>query len=341
MNAWRDNIGIVLMNSGSPASPDPRDIRPYLIEFLSDKRIVDLPSVVWQPILRGIVSRTRPKKTAPRYRSIWTPEGSPLIVTSLAQRDALNERFLSKESPFRAEIAMRYGAPSVDDAIDGLMEKGFTRIACLPLFPQTSFCTTASCLDAFGAAMERHPDASNAGALPGYAEDAGYLGALAASIRQAWDFEPGDKLLLTFHSIPLSYTEKGDTYADEAQRGMTRLAQILGLDREDWAIAYHSRFDESRAWLSPSPETVIDAWAAQGVRNVVVAAPGFSADCLESLYDLDVVLRERFMNAARSPEASFVYVPALGARSEHIDALEQIIHSSFPASCSYRHEACL
>lgn len=319
-------IGIVLTNIGTPASPDTKDIKAYLVEFLSDKNIVRMPSALWQPVLRGVVARTRPAKTQPRYQHIWTDEGSPLIVIAHRQRDALNRRFVEAGLPHRAEVGMRYGSPSFEDAVSSLERAGFSRIVAFPMFPQTAFTTVFTSKEKMLKVMKKRASRLE-GVVEGYADNPLYLDALAASIREAWEMRPGSKLLFSFHSVPQNDIMAGDTYLEEIDTTLSRVADLLGIAPDDWAVGYHSRFEDSRAWVAPHPKTVLANWADEGVSRVAVVTPGFAADCLESLYDIDVVLREAFGKfcAAHGSEADFTYVPALNDRADHIEALFDIV----------------
>lgn len=315
------------MNVGSPASPDPRDIKPYLSEFLSDKNLVRVPHAVWLPILHGIILRTRPKKTSPRYQRIWTDKGSPLLVESAAQCEALNRRFADEGLNLVAAVGMRYGKPSADDAFAELEAQGCTKIVGFPLFPQTATCTVGTSKEFFLKKASKRTASKPYGIVEGYADNPLYIQALANSIAEHWDYQPGSKLLFSFHSIPLSDVESGDTYLEEIQTTLTGATKILGIPDEDWEVAYHSRFEDSRAWVAPHPKTVLSKWADEGISRVALVAPGFAADCLESLYDIDIVTREYFVELcnARSLQPDVTYVPALNAREDHINALYDII----------------
>ena len=316
--------GVVLINTGSPASPDPCDIRPYLIEFLSDKNIIRVPHAIWLPILHGFIARNRPKKTAPRYKKIWTDKGAPLLVESYAQRDALNDRFAAKHLPIVAEVGMRYGKPSIEEALESLSNQGCTSFVGFPLFPQTATCTVGTCKEKFLAVV---PSPKNAGVIEGYANNPLYWKALAQSISDVWSWKPGSKILFSLHSVPLGDIEAGDTYLEETQESLSQTAQLLGLSSDDWAIAYHSRFEDSRAWAAPHPKTVLSTWADKGVNRVALVTPGFAADCLESLYDIALVAKNYFEERcqANGSKADVTYLPALNSRPDHIDLLFEVI----------------
>lgn len=320
MDRLHEKTGVILINTGSPASPDPEDIRSYLIEFLSDRNIVRVPPAIWLPILHGIVARNRPKKTAPRYRQVWTPEGAPLLVESLKQRDKLNERMSREGLPFVSEVGMRYGSPSIEDAAASLRRQGCTRLLGFPLFPQTATCTVGTCKERFLSVVA---PSEAVGVVEGYADNPLYWGALARSIAERWEWRPGSKVLFSFHSVPLNDVEAGDTYLDEVRDSMGQVADLLGLSADDWAVAYHSRFEDSRSWATPHPNTILDTWADEGVDRIALVTPGFASDCLESLYDIASVAKGRFEQRcrARGGNPDVTYIPALNHRDEHIDLL--------------------
>ena len=327
MSFQKEKIGIVLMNTGSPDSPEPHDIRPYLIEFLSDRNLIKVPPVIWQPILRLFIARTRPKKTSPRYQQIWTPEGSPLLVESLAQRDALNERLSQAGISAQCEVGMRYGNPSVHQALDSLEAAGCKTVIALPLFPQTAFSTVKTCREYAEQCLAQHPALSLVSVVKGYCENPLYTQALAACVQDAWEYQPGSKLLFCFHSIPLADIDAGDTYVTQIEQGMQRVTQLLGIPEEDWSIAYHSRFEDSRAWVAPHPKTTLAKWADEGVGRIALMTPGFASDCLESLYDIKHVTCDYFKTLCtqHGRRADVTYIPCLNHRSDHIDLLFDVV----------------
>lgn len=327
MDLNAQKTGIVLMNTGTPDSPDPADIRPYLVEFLSDRNLIKVPPIVWQPVLRLFISRTRPKKTSPRYQQIWTPEGSPLIVETFAQRDALNARLEAAGINAITEVGMRYGNPSTEAAVVKLEAAGCTRIVALPLFPQTAYCTVGSCVEKITKAMRKHQTLELAKIIKGYDNNPLYAKALEASIREVWDYRPGSKILFSFHSIPMNDVEDGDTYTQQIETDLTQVVSSMGIADEDWAIAYHSRFEDSRKWVTPHPKTQLAKWAEEGATRVAIATPGFAADCLESLYDIGDVTCEYFRNLCQQNghTADITYIPCLNHREDHIDLLFDVI----------------
>ena len=336
MDLQENKIGFVLMNTGTPDSPEPHDIKPYLIEFLSDRNLIKVPPIIWQPVLRLFIARTRPKKTSPRYQQIWTPQGSPLIVESQAQCSMLNERFVNEGIPAVAAVGMRYGNPSTTAALAQLKAAGCRKIIAFPLFPQTAYCTVGSCKEKIGLALKSFPDLELLRTVEGYHENELYLAALADSIRDTWEYRPGSKILFSFHSIPLTDVEAGDTYVQQIKEDLQRLVNMMGIAEEDWAVAFHSRFEDSRAWVTPHPKTQLAKWAEEGATRVAMMTPGFSSDCLESLYDIKSVTCEYFKTLCtqHGRTADITYIPALNHREDHIDLLFDVAKKAIEqASC--------
>ena len=328
-------IGVILMNTGTPESPEPEDIRPYLAEFLSDRRLIKVPRPIWLPILHGIILQRRPERSAVKYRQIWTPEGSPFMINSRAQGEMLQQRYTDKGSDVLVEIGERYGYPSITHAYEKLAKAGCTHIIGLPLYPQTAYTQAYTCADE----IERinrgiRPDTTSETVLTGYGDQELYIQAVAKSIRDNWTYKPGSKLLFAFHSIPTKDVQQGDTYPTQVEHSIARIADELGLEDGDWALAYQSRFEDSRKWLTPNPRLFLTQWVMESeATDVAVVTPGFAADCLESLYDCDIEQRAFYerLCAEKSIEGSFTYIPALNAMPEHIDLLEHLIDERIAA----------
>ena len=322
-------IGVILMNTGTPASPEPWDIRPYLAEFLSDRRLIKVPRPIWLPILHGIILKRRPERSAEKYRQIWTPEGSPFMINSRAQGELLQQRYTEKGSEVRVEIGERYGNPSIAHAYEKLATAGCTHIVGLPLYPQTAYTQAYTCADEVSRINRSiWPDTTSETILTGYGDQELYIRAVVKSIRDVWTRKPGSKLLFAFHSIPTKDVEQGDTYPHQVDYSVRRIVEELGLEDGEWALAYQSRFEDSRKWLSPSPHTILTQWVNEGgVTDVAVVTPGFSVDCLESLFDCNIEQREFYerLCAEKGIEGTFAYIPALNAMPEHIDLLEHLI----------------
>lgn len=286
------DVGVLLINLGTPEAPEPAAVRKYLAEFLSDPRVVEIPAPIWKPVLHGVVLRTRPARSARAYREIWTNEGSPLMAISIRQRDALQDRL---GESLCVGLAMRYGNASIGYALTKMFDHGFKRILIAPLYPQYCAATTASALDAAFAELEKMRSQPAIRSLPPYFDDPLYIGALKASIRRqlaALDFVP-DRLLLSFHGMPERTRTLGDPYYDQCQSTAQLLGEQLSVPID---VAFQSRFGRAR-WLQPATEKMLEAYPSQGVRRLVIATPGFSADCLETLEELGIRGRDTFLGA--------------------------------------------
>ena len=322
------------MNTGTPDAPTPEAIRPYLKEFLSDRNLINVPRCIWKPVLNWCILPNRPKKTAPHYQRFWTEKGSPFLLTSLAQRDKLRARLTELAGePVAVELGMRYGSPSIETAVNALLDAGVGRIVALPLYPQETKACAGTCLEEFDRALSAALASRDGVArpavekIPYYWNAPGYLDALAQSVRDAWMYEPGKKLVVSFHSIPESHQQAGDTYPESTKATAEGLAAKLGVAREDVAVTYQSRFD-SRKWLGPFLEPELQRLAAQGASDVAVVCPIFSVDCIETRFDVDEEARAAFVSAAREAGAdapNFTYVPALGAADSIVNVLANLI----------------
>ena len=282
----------LLINLGTPDAPDTAAVRRYLAEFLSDRRVVEIPRIAWKPILHGIILRTRPKKSAHAYAQVWTEDGSPLAAITARQARALQARLGSSVT---VDYAMRYGNPGIASRIDALKAAGCERILLAPLYPQYSAATTATANDAaFGAliAMRWQPAIRT---LPPYHDDPGYIAALKDDLERqlaGLDFTP-DRLLLSFHGLPQRNLTLGDPYHCHCQKTARLLGEAMGRPVD---IAFQSRFGRAK-WLEPATDAVLRAYPGQGVAKVAIAAPGFSADCLETIEELGLRGRDDFITA--------------------------------------------
>jgi ferrochelatase len=285
-------IGVLLINLGTPDAPEARAVRRYLAEFLSDPRVIEIPAIAWKPILHGIILRTRPKKSAEAYNQIWTNEGSPLRVIAQRQAHALRARL---QGEARVEYAMRYGHPGIAAAVERMAREGCARILAAPLYPQYCAATTATAIDAVFGALARMRVQPAIRALPPYFEDPLYIDALRDSLSrqlEALDFEP-ERLLLSFHGMPQRTVDLGDPYHGHCQTTARLLAAALGREVD---VAFQSRFGRGQ-WLEPATDATLAAYSKQGVKRVAVAAPGFSADCIETLEELGIRGRETFLGS--------------------------------------------
>lgn len=312
--------GVLLVNSGTPASLETRDVRAFLAGLLGDPRVVEIPRVLWWPILHGVILRVRPRASAKKYAAIWTREGSPLAIESEALRRGLEESLADLGIP--VALAMLYtGGTSVRDAIDAL-RASCQRILVLPMFPQSCGATTGAVFDQVSAALRALRDVPTLSFVSSYHQEPAYLDALAASVRDYRRAHGVAKhLLMSFHGIPEQFVARGDPYRSECERTATLLAQRLGLAREDWTLSFQSRFGRSR-WLQPYTSGQLKEFPARGIDSVHVICPGFAADCLETLEEIGMENRDVFMAAGGK---SYGYIAALNARPDHVAALRTVV----------------
>jgi ferrochelatase len=317
-------IGVLLINLGTPDDASPAAVRRYLREFLSDRRVVEIPQLVWQPILRGIVLRTRPKKSAHAYQQVWTPAGSPLAAITAAQAKALEGAF---GESVRIDYAMRYGQPAIGERIRAMKEAGCTRILLAPLYPQYCAATTATANDeAFRtlAAMRWQPAVRT---LPPYHDDPRYIAALATSIASQLaeaQVEP-DAIMASFHGMPERTLHLGDPYHCHCQKTGRLLAEALKdvLKGRELIVTFQSRFGKAK-WLEPYTDVTLEQLPARGIKKLAVVAPGFSADCLETLEELAIRGKESFMAAGGE---HFGYLACLNDSGAGIEMLRSILRT--------------
>lgn len=315
--------GILLVNLGTPDAPSPGAVRRYLAEFLSDRRVIELPAVLWQPILHGIILRTRPRRTARLYSTIWTDAGSPFLQTSQRQAEAIRNRLAATTTgPIHLELGMRYGNPSIRAALRRLAEKNMCRLLVLPLYPQYSATTTASGFDAVVNELRTWRRLPELRFINRYYDAPGYIEALTESIiRHRQKTSGGTKLLFSFHGLPMSYHKAGDPYYHECLETARRVAERAGLTASDWKVGFQSRFGPME-WLRPYTNDVLHDWAVGGVKSVAVVCPGFAADCLETLEEIAIRGREVFLGAGGG---EYAYIPALNDEPAHIEFLTNLI----------------
>ena len=296
---------VLLLQLGTPDAPTPAAVRRYLREFLSDPRVVEIPRLAWLPILHGIILRTRPAKSARKYASVWTDEGSPLAVWTARQAQALDAAL---GGAVLVRHAMRYGQPSAASQLDALVAAGAQRILVLPLYPQYAAATTASGNDAVMAWARRQRRQPEWRFVRSFHDDAGYIEALSWRVEEHWRTQGrGDVLLLSFHGIPARSSLLGDPYEAECKATARLLAARLGLADSQWRLSFQSRFGKAK-WLQPYTEPTLVELAQAGVRRVDVMCPGFVADCLETLEEIAIEAKHTFLAAGG---AEFRYVECL------------------------------
>ena len=317
-----DTTGVLLCNLGTPDAPTAPALRRYLGEFLSDPRVVEIPRAVWNPLLHGIILRTRPSKSAAKYASIWMPEGSPLRVWTEKQAKLLHG-YLGERGHHRVKVAsaMRYGQPSIASQLDALKAAGATRVLVLPLYPQYSGTTTASVSDAVQAWAARTRTLPELRFVNHYHDHPAYIDALVKRISQHWmTHGRPDKLVMSFHGVPQRTLTLGDPYHCECHRTARLVANKLGLGDDKYLVTFQSRFGKAK-WLQPYTEPTLRELGKQGIRRVDVACPGFVSDCLETLEEINLEGRQAFM---KSGGGEFQYIPCLNDQHEWIAALAAI-----------------
>lgn len=313
--------GVLLVNLGTPAAPTAKAIRSYLKEFLSDARVVDLRPALWWLILNGIILRTRPRKLVARYTAIWTPEGGPLLAIGRQQAAGLVAQFKTAGKDVPVALAMRYGNPSMGEALMQLEAEGVRRVIVLPLFPQYSASTTAAVFDALYDALKQQRWPPEIVTVNGYHDHPAYIAALAASVRAHREkLGGGEHLLFSFHGIPQRYFDLGDPYYCYCQKTARLTAAALGLSEGQWSVCFQSRFGRE-PWLQPYADQHLAVLAKQGIKTLDVIAPGFAADCLETLEEIAVEYHELYARHG----GTLRYVPALNTSATHIEALAEVL----------------
>jgi len=317
--------GLLLVNLGSPDSPTAKDTRRYLAEFLHDYRVIDTARWIWCPILHGIILRTRPRKSAEAYKTVWHEpvefpgDEAPLIRITRAQAAGIQRRL---SESVHVEIAMRYGNPSIGSGLDALKAKGCTRIAALPLYPQFAGATTASVYDGVAMALEKRMDVPELRFLRHYYDDPRYIAALAQSVDKhlsTLDWKP-DVIMTSYHGLPQSYVDKGDPYQNECLETTALLRDHMGKSEAELYATFQSRFGP-KAWLQPYTDKTLEALPATGMKKVAIMMPGFSSDCLETLEEIAIEAKESFEAHGGT---HFTAIPCLNADAAHLDLLADL-----------------
>ncbi len=319
-----DKIGVLISNLGTPDAPNKKALKSYLKQFLSDPRVVEVPRLLWWLILNLVILQIRPKRSAAAYATVWTDKGSPLLFHTQAQAQKLEGRLKQKHDNLELEFAMRYGQPSIQSGIENLLNKGVRKLFVLPLYPQYSGATVASTFDAIAEDfVERRwlPELRFANC---YHDNEHYIEAVAQSVRDFWAVhDKADKLVFSYHGVPLKYLHKGDPYHCQCLKTSRLIADKLSLREDQFLTTFQSRFGREE-WLKPYTDETLKKLPAQGIKSIQVICPGFSADCLETIEEIGEENREYFLEAGGE---KFEYIPALNDQDIHIDALEKIIET--------------
>lgn len=313
-----ERIGVLLVNLGTPDSPEPADVRRFLAEFLWDPRVIEAPRWLWWLALHGVILRIRPAKSAHAYSQIWTESGSPLMVHSRALTEAIRSRLRALLGDLaRVDLAMTYGNPSIASAMQAMHEANVRRLLVLPLYPQYSATTTASVFDRVSNVLQTWRWLPELRFVTGYHDEPDYIAATADSIRRHWQTHERGHLLFSFHGIPRRYVLAGDPYHCYCAKTARLIAEQLGLSEDEWSMSYQSQYGREE-WLRPYTDELLTRYAKEGRTSVTVACPGFATDCLETLEEIALRNRDTFLaNGGRS----YSYVPALNASDAHVDFL--------------------
>lgn len=328
-------VGVLITNLGTPDAPETGALRRYLAEFLSDPRVVEFPRLLWWCVLNFVILRIRPSRSAKAYKKVWTEQGSPLAVYTQAQCLALKEKLQTRYGKdLHVEFAMRYGNPSIAKTLEKLCAKGVTRLFLLPLYPQYSATTTASTFDALAADFKTRRWLPELRFLNTYHDHPAYIEALATSIREHWEQHGrAQQLLFSYHGIPLRYLHAGDPYHCYCHVTSRLVAEKLGLNTDEYQIVFQSRFGRE-PWLQPYADATLSALPKQGIKSVEVVCPGFAADCLETIEEINMENRQYFLEAGGE---SFYYIPALNTHTAHIHALETLCKENIDDWCKTEH----
>jgi ferrochelatase len=318
-----DRTGVLVTNLGTPDAPTPRALHRYLKQFLWDPRVVEVPRPLWWLILNGVILRIRPRRSAKAYATVFTEEGSPLLFHTRRQAEALAQE-LSRQGrdDLVVDFAMRYGNPSIDSVLQSMFDRGVRRLLVLPLYPQYSASTTASTFDAISADFRRRRWLPELRFISHYHDYPPFIEAAAQRIEAHWQSHGrADRLMFSYHGVPLRYLHKGDPYHCECHKTSRLIAERLGLASDNWMTTFQSRFGREE-WLKPYTDETLKSLPGQGVKSVQVFCPGFSADCLETIEEIGEENRDYFMEAGGE---RYEYVSALNDREEHIEALAALV----------------
>ena len=325
-------VGIVLANTGTPSEPTPRAVRRYLRRFLSDKRIAPRNPLAWGMILNLFILPKRSKASAAKYQKIWTKEGSPLKVSQEKLARYLQARYLEFGYDVCVESYLNYGDRSMSQVFASLKDKGCSKIVVLPLYPQSAYSTTGCIKDCVEAARSALPASCKVEVVESYSDNDVYRRAIARSIEAAgFDVDSTDRVLFSYHSIPVQDIESGDAYELQVGSSSLMIASELGIDRRRWTIGYQCRFDKGRDWLKPFTKDILKRWAQSPAKGrIFFVCPNFAIDCLETLYDIDHEIKPYYLAQCREAgfevdESDFVYVSCLNATKAHIRVLVDVL----------------
>ncbi|SBS31685.1 Ferrochelatase [Marinomonas aquimarina] len=322
MNQNNSLIGVLLMNLGTPEAPTPAAVKKYLKEFLSDPRVVDVNPLIWKPILNGVILNVRPKKVAKVYQEVWMDEGSPLLVLGQRLTKKVDQALNQDGKRFVVTMAMTYGKPSVEEAAKVFRENKVEQIFVLPMYPQFSRSTTAAAYDRLMASLKRCPHWPALNLMQDYADHPVYIDALVKSIEEHWQKQGGKRhLMFSYHGVPKRYVREGDPYQRRCEATTAAVVKQLGLTEDEYTHAYQSRFGREE-WLKPYADETIRAMPGKGIKALNMISPAFAIDCIETLEEIDMQLREEFEGAGGE---QFDYIPALNDSPDHVNLYKQLV----------------
>lgn len=312
--------GVLITNLGTPQAPTKKAVKPYLRQFLSDPRVVEVPRILWWCILNGVILNIRPKRSAESYKKVWTENGSPLALYTASQAEKLQTSF---GEHVVIESAMRYGQPDITGALERLQKQNCRRLLVIPLYPQYSASTTGSTFDALADNFKKQRWIPELRFVSSYHDHPGYISALAKQVQSFWSKHgKPEKLVMSYHGVPVRYFHNGDPYHCQCLKTSRLLADALGLSQQDYLTTFQSRFGRE-PWLKPYTDETLKQLAQDGIEHVQVVCPGFSSDCLETIEEIDLENREYFLGNGGK---QFDYIPALNDSSGHIDFLTNLVH---------------
>lgn len=312
--------GVLLINLGTPSASTPKAVRDYLAEFLSDKRVVELPACLWQPLLKFVILPIRARRSAKLYQSIWMDEGSPLTVYTQRLAKKLQ---ISLADQFKVVLAMRYGKPNLEAGLQELLAAGVSSIVILPLYPQYSAATTASCFDKISQLLQQSRLIPNLRFIASYFDHPLYIQAITHRIKQfRAEQAKNSYLLFSFHGLPQRCIELGDPYQQQCVTTVGLIAECLRLSADEYQLVFQSRFGKAQ-WLQPYCDVVLQQLPAQGIKNVTIICPGFVVDCLETLEEISKRYRELFLKAGGE---NFNYIPALNDSADQVQLLMSLVN---------------
>lgn len=322
----KDKIGVLVTNLGTPQAPTKQALKIYLKEFLSDPRVVEVPRLIWWFILNLVILNIRPKRSAHAYQTVWTDEGSPLMIHTKNQADKIRKSLHQQYGDdVIVKFAMRYGHPAINEVIDKMLQEGVTKLLVLPLYPQYSASTTASTFDAIAADFTQRRRLPDFRFISHYHDFPPYIKALGDKVKAHWQqHEQADLLILSYHGVPQRYLDNGDPYHCECYKTSRLVAEYLGLDKNKVKTTFQSRFGRE-PWLKPYTDHTLQALPKEGIKSVQIMCPGFSADCLETIEEICIENRDYFLEAGGE---RYEYIEALNSDDQHIDALVELINNN-------------